>query len=383
MASFIQYVLNSNFQYGDSELDSEVYSSQFGDLFMPNFGSPCDKMFEDFVPEFDLDGIKEENLFCQDETLACLSQCHTQKVLTSTQASEERFVDSSDKSDLESEIGLNLETPEMSVHSSSNLKKRSPILPLYPTQICSLVASKNSDEFEQIQALRNLLAVQICKLIDREVPLESDLSQLDEESMQLFSNFSFLIYKVAFPAKNPLDVQIDQLQKAIHTDVQKKKRNEERIKYVFKRVNKIILKRFMANSASREESESSAIKRIIFGYFSNGEKYDHAEKMPGYDRYFTLLFKPSNMYRNDLKDIFSFTSYAQDFKSIVQNEFLKEYQAKRTYKIEAYLISLKNEIFYSTNQSDPSILKHKLSRLPWSLAEVEKGIALIATALDQ
>lgn len=383
MFSFMHHVLNSTTTFSTAQAQSPAEDSLFfGDLFMPDCGYEMDKLFSDQVPEFDLDGMKEERAFCFEESIACKSRCHSKKALSSTQDCDQNTADRSDKlSESGSQLGDGPALSTTSEVGESSLKKRQPLLPVSSALIAPLVLGTHSEDFEQQQAVRSILVEQICKLIDRQPLKSDDLLLLDPESLQLLSNFSFLIFRVPISNGSQLESNLVDLNKVIEEGAEKKKRNEERIKYVFKRVNKLLLKAFMKQEGLPIESELLAMKKIICLYFSKGQQYEKVENMPGFDRYFTLLFKPSNMYRNDLKDVFSFPSYAAVFKQILEGDFMREYKQKRITKIEAYLRNLKTEIFYSPDQSDPSILNHKLSRLPWSLAEVQKGVSLLSSVL--
>ena len=385
MLSFMQNVYNASYPAGYpgcvNDSGSEE-SSFFGNIFLPVFDAPSDSMFDDYLPEFDLEGMKEPASFSPSETVTCLSRCKSNPALSSTQDCEDHAGDSDKLSDVGSETVNCKALSTTSAHFESNLSKRQPCLPEAPSRITQFAQVAIPEDFEHQQVVRSLLVSQICKMIDRESLSETDVLSLDAESLQLLTNFSFMIYKVTISNGAQLPKSISELNKVIQTGAEKKKRNEERIKYVFKRVNKLLLKRFMKKEGLNEESENLAMRQIICLYFSKGSQYDKIESMPGYDRYFTLLFKPSNMYRNDLKDVFSYPSYASVFKQILEEEFLVEYQNKRTSKIESYLKTLKNEIFYSPDQTDPSILNHKLSRLPWSMAEVQKGASLLSSVLN-
>ena len=239
------------------------------------------------------------------------------------------------------------------------------------------------EDFEEQQAMKAVLTELVGLLLDHEQLPEAQVERLDLESLQLLSNFSFMISKVVLPSGEQLKPALASLNQAIRSGEEKKRRNEERIKYVFKRVNKLILKSFMAEHGLSNEDESLAMKMAIEFYFFGGKSLKSGENKPELERYHTLLFKPSNMYRADLKELFGHFSYGVTFKKALEEEFLQEYKAKRHTKIADYLRDLKEEIFYSSNQSDPSILKHKLSRLPWSVAEVQKGVSLLAAMLPQ
>lgn len=362
-----------------------VENSFFGDLFMPDYSSSLTDFFSDDTLEFSLDGIYDAPASSSNsEEDICSAKSSTNHDLTSTKDDEAMSVDTMDKmSEVGCRLGKRLALSTSSVSSTTPLKKKSSEKTI-TTSISpeTILAESQTEDFEQQQALRSQLVDQICKLIDRKQLVESDLHVFDEESLRLLSNFSYLIYKLTVTKAPSLTAAVAALNSAIATNTEKKKRNEERIKYVFKRVNKLLLEEHMSRRGIAPEAELSAMKDIIQEYFSDGQMFEKIETMHGYERFLTLLFKPSNMYRNDLKEVFSYSAYAAVFKDILEKDFLKDYEKERFLKIEGYLRSLKNSIYYSPDQSDPTILNNMLSRLPWSLAEVQKGISILSSVLQ-
>lgn len=361
-----------------------VEHSFFGDLFMPEYSSSLEDFFSDDTLEFSLDGVYDTPACSSNsEAEMCSAKSCTNHDLSSTKDDEAMSIDTTDKmSEAGSQLGKRLALSTSSVSSSTPLKKRSPAK-LNTTTISTgiTIAVPQMEDFEQQQAVRSKLVDQISKLIDRKQLQESDLHIFDEESLRLLSNFSYLIYKLTVNKAPSLTAAVSALNNAIASNTEKKKRNEERIKYVFKRVNKLLLEEYMSQKGMAPEAELVAMKQIIQQYFANGLVFEKVENMPGYERFFTLLFKPSNMYRNDLKEVFSYPAYATAFRDILEKDFLKDYEKERFSKIEGYLRSLKNSIYYSPDQSDPTILNNMLSRLPWSLAEVQKGISILSSVL--
>lgn len=351
--------------------------SFFGDLFKPILSDPLHHYFEMDVPEFNLEGFQEDSTTSYPSDTFSPGSRKMSKDLASTEdaemsptiSGEDASVDSQEvdhQPDLFSEC-------KSVAKSACSLSKRSPKDKVdYPKQQskCQEVSFNDYD----LQAInQSKLVSAVIKLIDREPLSQADLESFDHDSLQLVSNFAFMMLGVELKACS-LDVNLATLNEKMKSTKEKKKRNEERIKYVFKRVNKLLLTRFM--SERHLSTEDDAMSQVLHFYFGSAMSQASVNKKTSYERYFTLLFKPSNMYRNDLKDVFGFKSYLHVFQDILSSEFLTDFKAKRAIKIEGYLKELKNEIFYSSDKSDPTILQQKISRLPWSIAEVSKGIDL-------
>jgi hypothetical protein len=388
MISYISQALQNPSLYlpsaiSGSELLVDQSVSLFGDLFSPKADSEYSEFLDCPVPEFDLDGYFQEAVQTVYAETSAPGSRKLSNELASTQANENSGSELESSASISCEGSstkdqLNLDTQSILSTTSSSLKKR-------PSrdQVPSLQSAESQpqgeffSEYDQQTFTRAKLVSLVIRLIDREALPESQVSCLDSESLKLLSNFSFMIYSQTVSVEKLQD-DLESLNFKISTTSEKKKRNEERIKYVFKRVNKILLKAFMDQNDLPQEAEDKATKQIIHKYFGSAicDKEGSKKSQEVYDRYFTLLFKPSNMYRNDLKDVFSFPSYLQMFKSILETEFLAEFKDKRQAKVKTYLNDLRTEVFYSNDKADPSILQKKVSRLPWSLAEVRKGIDL-------
>lgn len=360
----------------DGQLEQDI--SVFGSLFMPHSEIEYSDFLDGLIPEFNLDGFFEDSL--SDHSPPESASPGSRKLsgqLASTQANESSAANLEDSEtncseNLNKESGFRLEAFS-AVSTASSLRKRSPVYEEeYSTSVEPKKPSQFLNDFDRQAFARDQAVNLVISLIDRKKLSGSMVAGLDPESISLISNFSFMIYAQKLSADS-LQENLDSLNVSISTNLEKKKRNEERIKYVFKRVNKIILKKFMEVNELPNEDEIDAMHKILKKYF--GPRVEQEPKTQ-LSRYFTLLFKPSNMYRNDLKDVFSHPSYLQDFKKALENEFVSEFKKKRQFKIQAYMKDLINEMSYSMDKSDPSILQKKVSRLPWSLDEVEKGIQL-------
>lgn len=359
--------------------------SLFGDLFLPQSEIEYSDFLDGLVPEFNIDGFLGDVLNMPSPEISPPGSRKLSKLLASTQANDLSGADLEDtdttcSENINSRSVLKLEA-RCANSMDSSLKKR-PLTCQEDTQAAVEFNQpcKSMNDFDRQTFVRNQVVSLVLNLIDRKKLAESQVLNLDAESINMLSNFSFMIYSQNL-SSDTLQKDLEFLNAKISYKLEKKKRNEERIKYVFKRVNKIILKKFMDEHELQQDQEPKAMHQILAQYF--GLKVNHhAGGSPITDigsasnRYFTLLFKPSNMYRNDLKDVFNFPSYLKLFKEVIEKEFVSEFTKKREVKIQEYLKDLRNEMFYCTDKADPSILKKKISRLPWSLAEVQKGILL-------
>lgn len=372
----VQQPIHSNSPVGGYNL--------FGDLFLPRVELEYSDLMDYLVPEFELDGLFEEAItMCSDKNQSQGSR----KLSNELASTQDHDLSASDIVDTETNYTEASNSPtepraklQNTSDTKSSLKKRPPSHQEdFYHQIDSKPADRFITEFDRQNFTKAQLASLVLKLIDREKLPETLVAQLDPESIQLLSNFSFMIYSSKLSADS-LSKNLVALNELISSIKEKKKRNEERIKYVFKRINKILLKRFMNDSDLPQEEENKAMELILEKYFGVIEQLNTDQSCKKdktlYERYFTLLFKPSNMYRNDLKDVFNFPSYLEVFKDILDSDFLTEFMDKRQTKIESYLNDLRNEIFYCVDKTDPTILQKKVTRLPWSVAEVQKGISL-------
>lgn len=354
----------------------------FGDIFKPIYYDPLHHYFESHVPEFNLEGMQEEAETAISDIIPSPESRKLSRELASTEDADQSASCSEETPSLisgEMEQAQDLFSEcKSTAKSSKSLKKRnSKDQEESLHRIQKLIKSsseQNLNDYDQQALNRSNLVALVTKLIDRESLSQRELGSLDEDSLQLLSNFAFMIYGIELKANSITDAT-EELNTRMVSTKEKKKRNEERIKYVFKRVNKLLLKRFMSEQDLSEEEENQAMSQVLHKYFGTMISKDSTKKC-SYERYFTLLFKPSNMYRNDLKDVFSFKPYLDIFRDILTNEFLQDFKIKRVHKVECYLQDLRNEIFYSSDKSDPSILQKKISRLPWSVAEVQKGMDL-------
>lgn len=362
--------------------DTKFISSAFSDLFAYQPDLEYSEHLDYYLPEFDLDGFTEEDICVHSVKMESCGSCKLSMDLDSTRINDQSSIGSQDIRSPFSEAISIKDIAKSQVHidlsPASSLKKRPPSTQqtsTSPVEVKPVV--KFFSDYDRQAYTRSQLNSFVLKLIDHEILTEDQVSQLDQESLQLLSNFSFMIYSTKLENVT-LSQDVSVLNEKISATKEKKKRNEERIKYIFKRVNKILLKQYMDKNGISIHEEGKAINELLFKYFGsvlNKEKETSCKKgTPSYDRFFTLLFKPSNMYRNDLKEVFDFPSYLQAFRTIIESDFISDFKKKRTVKIDLYLNDLKNEIFYSNDRFDPSILKKRVSRLPWSIAEVQRGI---------
>ena len=224
-----------------------------------------------------------------------------------------------------------------------------------------------------ITAKRSELPGVVCKLLDRRPIKLSDVLPMDDETLLIFSNFTKLLFQFEIVKTSPFQEQIEYLNELIQTTKEKKKRNEERIKYTFKRVNKMLLKRFAA-SKSESNPEAEQIQSDLVAHFFSSTSSDRL-KVQG------MLFHPTNLYRNDLKTLFSNNRYRQEFISILENIYTEEFLEKRLATLEGYIKMLKEEIYYAGEAGNCNLLSKKLTRMPWSIQEVQKGVQVLQEIL--
>lgn len=224
-----------------------------------------------------------------------------------------------------------------------------------------------------ITARRSELPGLVCKLLDRKPVKLAEVQPMDDETLLIFSNFTKLLFQFEIEKASPIQAQIESLNELITNSKEKKKRNEERIKYTFKRVNKMLLKSF-ATGSSESEAESEQIQTNLVAHYFSSTTSDKS-KVRG------MLFRPTNLYRNDLKSLFSHSRYKQEFSSILEKSYIEEFLDKRLVTLEGYIRMLKEEIYYAGEAADCNLLSKKLTRMPWSVQEVQKGVEVLQELL--
>jgi hypothetical protein len=224
-----------------------------------------------------------------------------------------------------------------------------------------------------ISAKRSELPGLVCKLLDRKPVKLAEVLPMDNETLLIFSNFTKLLFQFEIVKTSPIQNQIESLNDLIRTTKDKKKRNEERIKYTFKRVNKMLLKRF-ASGSRESESETEKIQSNLVAHYFSSTTSDKSKVS-------NMLFRPTNLYRNDLKSLFSHNLYKQEFSSILENTYIEEFMDKRLSTLEGYIRMLKEEIYYAGEAGDCNLLSKKLTRMPWSIQEVQRGVEVLQDIL--
>lgn len=330
------------------------------------------------VPEFDLDGMKEDDSSTRHESDGYRSPSTFIHQKDSPSSTEDLFelVDVDKTSHLE-------ETQNRTMDSNhkfeTNLGKRTPkkILDSQPlSENSSLEILKT---VEKKNFLRSQLVTIACKMIDSEEITQGEISGFEEEDILVLSNFSYLLHKMTITPGSGLGRSLQTINDAMANAKEKKKRNEERLKYVFKRINQLMLKQFMKEQKDCSHQEQKAMENFVCHYFGKKSSFKSFQETPEFSKLQTMLFKRTNIYKKDLKEVFSIVEYATGFKKLLENCFCEHYNKKRCQKLDDLIRDLRIEISYSSKNSNPSsiLLSKFLSRLPWSMDEVKKGVDLL------
>lgn len=242
--------------------------------------------------------------------------------------------------------------------------------------------------FESQKKKKSYFATLICQIIDRKPLKPSEVESLDSEDLTILLNFANVLLgsKLETSFANNMESFL-MLNSLLTNSCEKKKRNEERIKYTFKRVNKSLLKEFCKKNNLDPAQEVEAQKLFVQAYFgtSTAQSLDRgeAELTPDLINTFGLLFKPTNIYRKDLKRLFSQPSYKASFTKVLNEDYLTEFLPKRLAKVEAYVQGFKEDLYFSNDKSDTSLLARRIKRLPWSYDEVIRGQKLMQQLLQE
>lgn len=226
----------------------------------------------------------------------------------------------------------------------------------------------------QIEIFRqNEFVSTISKLIDQQPLRLSDLDSLDGEQLILLSNFTKMLFDTVLSSEADMVSQLENLNSAISSAPEKKKRNEERIKFTFKRANKMLLKRFVQFKQLESLSEEQTQKLFIEHFFSSEKSYTHQE----FQALQELIFKPRNIYRRELKQLFQFGRYTEEFVFALESLLYDEYLKKRRTKILGLCDQIREELYYRSDKSSASVLQKIMKRMPWSASEAKKGLDLM------
>lgn len=226
----------------------------------------------------------------------------------------------------------------------------------------------------QIELFRqNEFVSTISKLIDQQPLRLSDLDSLDGEQLILLSNFTKMLFDTVLSPDTDMVAQLETLNSIISSTPEKKKRNEERIKFTFKRANKMLLKRFVQLKQLESLPEEQTQKLFIEHFFSLEKPQSHQEFL----QLLELIFKPRNIYRRELKQLFQFRRYTEEFVFTLESLLYDEYLKKRRTKILGLCDQIREELYYRSDKASASVLQKIMKRMPWSASEAKKGLDLM------
>ena len=112
-----------------------------------------------------------------------------------------------------------------------------------------------------------LLAV--LQLIDRQPISLSTVESLSGSHKTVFFNFVFFSYEIKLQDFSSLLSFVEMINQKMTSFVPKKIRNEERIKYAFKRINKILLKTFSSKPHNQDLPNNLQKGSMLTYYFKN------------------------------------------------------------------------------------------------------------------
>lgn len=226
----------------------------------------------------------------------------------------------------------------------------------------------------QIELFRqNEFVSTISKLIDQQPLRLSDLDSLDGEQLILLSNFTKMLFDTVLSPDADMVAQLEALNSIISSTPEKKKRNEERIKFTFKRANKMLLKRFVQLKQLESLPEEQTQKLFIEHFFSLEKSQSNQEFL----QLLELIFKPRNIYRRELKQLFQYRCYTEEFVFTLESLLYDEYLKKRRTKILGLCDQIREELYYRSDKASASVLQKIMKRMPWSASEAKKGLDLM------
>lgn len=244
-----------------------------------------------------------------------------------------------------------------------------------PHQALSLPSlSKKASINSRVSKTETVVSL-ISKAIDKTPILFEEVSDLDSDQLLELSNFLYLLYGVSLVGSESLEVLLNQVNSTIKNWTDKKKRNEERIKYIFKRVNKLLFNNYTsAIPPSQREKQSKLEDLFVEKYL--GSKSESSEEL-SHKHLKKLVFKPASLYRKDLNSIFSIPLYRREVLETLSNSFIEEFLKTRREKLTEYIEILRSELFLTSDKNDVKVLSRRMQRLPWSIHEIEKGKKLL------
>lgn len=158
--------------------------------------------------------------------------------------------------------------------------------------------------------------------------------------------------------------------------VPKKIRNEERIKYIFKRVNKRLLKNFIKQKGLQNQDVNIA-KGLMITYYFSGTAFptrtEDAKPVSPSDPIFKKIFKQAGLSRTELKKILSNGFYSAAVSQSLDN-IIEQLVEDRNKKLSKIIDELQENLYYSQNKEDVTALKQSVKRIPWSIKEMMQSI---------
>jgi hypothetical protein len=252
--------------------------------------------------------------------------------------------------------------------------EQDPALVGHFNQTMHKIANHDQSSKFQVEMIRhNEFVSTISKLIDHQPLRLSDIDSLDNDQLILLSNFTKMLFDLVLNSQKDLVSQLEELNSIIKSAPEKKKRNEERIKFTFKRANKLLLKRFVQLKQLESLPEEDTQALFIEYFFGTNKKKANQE----FQKLEELIFKPRNIYRRELKELFQHQLYTEELTFTLESLLYDEYLQKRRTKILSLCDQIKEELYYRNDKSSASVLQKILKRMPWSAQEAKKGLDLM------
>jgi hypothetical protein len=252
--------------------------------------------------------------------------------------------------------------------------EQNPALADHLPQAVQVNANHDQSSKLQVEMIRhNEFVSTISKLIDHQPLRLSDVDSLDHDQLILLSNFTKMLFNMVLNSQKDLVSQLEELNFIIKSAPEKKKRNEERIKFTFKRANKLLLKRFIQLKQLESLPEEQNQTLFIEYFFGTDKKKANQE----FQKLEELIFKPRNIYRRELKELFQHQIYTEELIFTLESLLYDEYLQKRRTKILSLCDQIKEELYYRNDKSSASVLEKIMKRMPWSAQEAKKGLDLM------
>lgn len=265
------------------------------------------------------------------------------------------------------------------MHSIDQLSDEHPnqeytVLPLDISDVKRKVIAQNMTQSPQLVHI-------ISKLLDKEPLSVSTLESLNEGHRVILFNFIYMMYGIKLDNGNLVSF-IEELSLKQNTSKPKKIRNEERIKYVFKRVNKVLLQNFTRFRRLEEELDSLRKGLMLQYYFGDTplpSRIEDASPILDSDPLFQRIFKQMGLARADLHKILQNKFYKAAFSQVLDEEFVDTLVQDRSKKLRKMIAALEDDLYFSVDKSDVTVLSRAIKRLPWSLEEMNVSIDTVRT----